>query len=425
MSNASLNMLQLPALRAKMGDWIYYSAFMKLGDVAERVSLADEIHRHKELREMIQRQVDDSNHAEAIKKYLLTQEQRFFNSLVLGVYGGDPDFYELTIGNSAQMKGSELPAYLNGALGILRLTGAEKMFAIDGQHRVVGIKKAVQENASLKDDEIIVLLVGHKTNDAGMERSRRLFTTLNRYAKPVSKADIIALDEDDIVAILTRMLVEQHPFFSKFLLVKKGKSIPATDKRFFTTLETLYDVIDTYLEKDTKEWKDAKKFRPSDQIIRREYRRLTSFWELLIEALPALSDLQGTEREDQRAAQYRNKNGGHLLYRPAGLMIVVEVIKTLVDDGYPLAGVISAIAKVPMQLTDDPWAGLLWDVTNRRMIMSGDNRSLAGRLLIFGITGTSTLTGKSEREMREELGGILGRPFRSIALPTWTKLRKR
>src|SRR5271154_5887829 len=98
MSNASLNMLQLPALRAKMGDWIYYSAFMKLGDVAERVSLADEIHRHKELREMIQRQVDDSNHAEAIKKYLLTQEQRFFNSLVLGVYGGDPDFYELTIG---------------------------------------------------------------------------------------------------------------------------------------------------------------------------------------------------------------------------------------------------------------------------------------------------------------------------------------
>jgi DNA sulfur modification protein DndB len=425
MSNASLNMLQLPALRARMGDWIYYSAFMKLGDVAERVSLADEIHRHKELREMIQRQVDDSNHAEAIKKYLLTQEQRFFNSLVLGVYGGDPDFYELTIGNSAQMKGSELPAYLNGALGILRLTGAEKMFAIDGQHRVVGIKKAVQENASLKDDEIIVLLVGHKTNDAGMERSRRLFTTLNRYAKPVSKADIIALDEDDIVAILTRMLVELHPFFSKFLLVKKGKSIPATDKRFFTTLETLYDVIDTYLEKDTKEWKDAKKFRPSDQIIRREYRRLTSFWELLIEALPALSDLQGTERDDQRAAKYRNKSGGHLLYRPAGLMIVVEVIKTLLDDGYPLAGVISAIAKVPMQLTDDPWAGLLWDVTNRRMIMSGDNRSLAERLLIFGITGSSILTGKSEREMREELGGILGKPFKSIALPAWTKLRKR
>jgi DNA sulfur modification protein DndB len=424
MNNNSLKMLQLPALRAKMGDWIYYSAFMKMGDIAERVSLADEIHRHKELRDLIQRQVDDSNHAEAIKKYLLTQEQRFFNSLVLGVYGGDPDFYELSIGNSDQMKSSELPQYLNGALGILRLAGTEKMFAIDGQHRVVGIKKAVLENASLKDDEVVVLLVGHKTSDAGMERSRRLFTTLNRYAKPVSKADIIALDEDDIVAILTRMLVEQHPFFSKFLLVKKGKAIPATDKRFFTTLETLYDVIDTYLSKETKEWKDAKKFRPSDQVIRREYRKLTSFWNSFIEAIPALADLKGSERDDQKAAQYRNKTGGHLLYRPAGLMIVVEVMKRMLDDGYALNKIVSAVAKIPMQLTDDPWAGLLWDVRNRRMIMSGDNRTLAERLLAFGLTGSTDLAGKSEQEMREELSGILGRPLKGMTLPRWSRLRK-
>ena len=68
--------LRVPALRAKMGDWIYYSAFMQMADIAERVSLADDIHRHKELRDLIQRQVDDLGHAEAIKTYLLTQESK-------------------------------------------------------------------------------------------------------------------------------------------------------------------------------------------------------------------------------------------------------------------------------------------------------------------------------------------------------------
>ena len=424
MAETQRSALQVPALRAKMGDWVYYSAFLRMADIAERVSLADEIHEHKGLRDLIQRQVDSSGHAEAIKNYLLSQEQRFFNSLVVGVYGGDPDFYELAISNSPQMKSDALPAYMTGALGILQFDGTEKMFAIDGQHRVVGIKKAVLANGTLGDDEVIVLFVGHKRTAAGMERSRRLFTTLNRYAKPVSKADIIALDEDDIVAILTRMLVEQHPFFSRFLLVKKGKAIPATDKRFFTTLEALYDVIDTFLSQDTREWRSAKRNRPSDVMIRREYKKLTSFWDNFIAVTPALEDLMTSDIEEQKASLYRNRSGGHLLYRPAGLMIVIEVIKWLTDDGYDLNKVVAAIAKVPMQLTDAPWAGLLWDSTNRRMIMSGDNRALAGRLLAYGLTNSTKLTGRSEAEMRRELAGILQTRTSSVSLPSWSKLKK-
>jgi DNA sulfur modification protein DndB len=416
--------LQVPALRAKMGDWVYYSAFLRMADIAARVSLADEIHQHKALRDLIQRQVDSSGHAEAIKNYLLTQDQRFFNSLVVGVYGGDPDFYELAITSSPQMSSDNLPSYIKGALGILQFDGNEKMFAIDGQHRVVGIKKALLEKKELGEDEVIVLFVGHKTTTAGMERSRRLFTTLNRYAKPVSKADIIALDEDDIVAILTRMLVEQHPFFSRFLLVKKGKAIPATDKRFFTTLEALYDVIDTFLSQDSREWKSARRNRPGDSMLRREYKKLVSFWDSFISAVPALNDLLVSDIEDQRAANYRNRNGGNLLYRPAGLMIVIAVIKWLTDEGYDLKQIVPAIAEVPMQLTDDPWNGLLWDSTNRRMIMSGDNRVLAERLMVFGLTGDATITGKTEMEMRREWAGILQTKTSSLTLPSWFKLKK-
>ena len=66
---------------------------------------------------------------------------------------------------------------------------------------MVGIKEALKENPELGDDELAVIFIAHHTDSAGKERSRRLFTTLNKNAKPVSKGEIIALDEDDAMAI--------------------------------------------------------------------------------------------------------------------------------------------------------------------------------------------------------------------------------
>ena len=40
--------------------------------------------------------------------------------------------------------------------------------------------------------------VMHKNTTDGLEATRRLFTTLNKTAKPVSKNAVIALDEDDV-----------------------------------------------------------------------------------------------------------------------------------------------------------------------------------------------------------------------------------
>ena len=111
------------------------------------------------------------------------------------------------------------------------------------------------------------------------------------------------------------------------------------------------------------------------------------------------------------------------LYRPAGLMIVVEVIKTLIDAGYKLEDVVQAIAKIPMQLANEPWAGLLWDVTNRRMIMSADNRILAERLLAYGLTSDEDIAGRTARELRKEWAGILVKGIRSVALPSWVRLK--
>ena len=136
------NQLMLPAIRSQMGDWKYYISSMRMEDIAKRVSYAQEIHKRRELNELLQREV--SNRKKYIVKYLETQEQRFFNSIIVGVYKGSPEWYELAIGKNENFDPEYLPEYMKRAIGFLLLCGKEKLFAIDGQHRVAAIKDAVR-----------------------------------------------------------------------------------------------------------------------------------------------------------------------------------------------------------------------------------------------------------------------------------------
>ena len=197
--------LTLPALRGVIGSWVYYSCLVSLEEVAKRVRFADEIHKSKQLSGMIQRKLQSTRSAQ-IANYIKTQPERFFNSLVVATYGGKPDWQAITSINAKEGSTSELSSVSKEVLesvGFLTFYGDEKLFALDGQHRLAGIKRAVEEGLP-KDqaDEVSVIFVAHKVTPQGLERTRRLFTTLNKTARPVSKGDIIALDEDDVMAPL-------------------------------------------------------------------------------------------------------------------------------------------------------------------------------------------------------------------------------
>jgi len=72
-----------------MGDWVYYPTLMKLKDIAERVKIAEEIYQSKTLSAMVQQEIKRKRGKE-VKDYLLKQEQRFFNSLIVAIHEGDP-----------------------------------------------------------------------------------------------------------------------------------------------------------------------------------------------------------------------------------------------------------------------------------------------------------------------------------------------
>ena len=85
----------LPALRGIMGDWVYYSCLMSLDEVSKRVNFAKEIHKNEQLSDMIQRSLTDSR-SKSVAEYLKDQDERFFNSLVVATYGGEPSWLPLT-----------------------------------------------------------------------------------------------------------------------------------------------------------------------------------------------------------------------------------------------------------------------------------------------------------------------------------------
>ena len=179
-----------PAIRARMGDWWYYTATMTFAEIAERVKRVDEIYEASSLKTWIQRQVDDERRAQ-IATYLREQKQHFFNAIVLGIFDGAPDWFPVAVAKGHVQTNVELGERAATAFGLIKLSGREQIFAIDGQHRVEGIKAALEheDSAELAKEEQTVILVAHKTDAEGHQRTRRLFTTLNRYAVRVSQGE--------------------------------------------------------------------------------------------------------------------------------------------------------------------------------------------------------------------------------------------
>lgn len=431
--------LLLPAIRAGMGDWVYYISFLPMQEIASRISVVDEIHTTKSLKEQLQRAL--TKNATKIAEYLCNQEQRFFNAIVVGSYGGHPEWHEVSV----RSKEFAVPEQFQGALGFLQLDGSETLFAIDGQHRVVGIRKAVGREAELGDEEVAVIFVSgvsaskRRLDPTGFERTRRLFSTLNRYAKPVQQRDIIALDEDDVVAIVTRRLVEEHPLFVEKVAMNKNMPLPSTDRRHFTSLVALYGALDVYLRDRVKGWKDFKRERPGDKFVTKSYKSSKEYFDELCDSIVPLQEMRDAKGNDDDSddddaesvtatsvvTRYRKSSGGHLFFRPVGLILVTQVIRDLLDQDLSLRIAVRRITKVPMLLDAEPWANLLWDDGNNRMITAKENRSVGRLLMLYSVGGDIECLGYSEDRLKRELAGLLKREAGRVKLLRYAGARSR
>ena len=394
--------LNIPAIRGILGDIVYYTSSFTFKQIAERVKKIDqELHTSTSLKDQLQRSL--TKNYESITDYILSQKEHFFNALVLAVYDGDPVWNEIEVG----FKGED---YYN--MGFLRLNGEEKIFPVDGQHRVEGIKDAIKKSPELEDETIAVILIGHHKDKEGMEKTRRIFSTLNRYAKPVSTGDIIALDEDDTVAIVTRNMLESFPLFMNENISdeKKTKAIVEKDTKSFTSLIKLYEtnkVVYKYytsFRDNTKRIHSSTeidkflKFRPKQEDIDDFEKYLTEFWELFINSFEGMKEYVASTEKDA-AAKYRNReNGGLLYFRPVALpQLVTAILETCFRSKVTLSDSMSAYSQLEMCISKAPWVKVLWDAESRTMIMK--NKTLVRPLLMF-MYDRSVLNAKELESLR-------------------------
>lgn len=378
--------LNIPAIRGVLGDIVYYTSsftFKQISDYVKKID--DELHTSTSLKDQLQRSL--TNNYESITNYILSQKEHFFNSLVLAVYDGDPEWNEIEI----RFKDTDYYT-----MGFLRFNGEEKIFPVDGQHRVEGIKEAIKQNPGLEDETISVILIGHHKDKEGMEKTRRIFSTLNRYAKPVSTGDIIALDEDDTVAIVTRDMLECFPLFMNENISdeKKTKAIAEKDTKSFTSLIKLYEtnkIIYKYYTSFRDQTKRIHtstdidkflKFRPKQEEIDRFEKYLTDFWTLFINSFDGMKEYV-TSTDKDSAAKFRNRDEGGLLYfRPIALpQLVSAILETTFRINVSLNDCMSAYSKLEMHISQEPWVKVLWDADSHTMIMK--NKTLLRPLLMF------------------------------------------
>lgn len=401
--------MKLPAIRACIGDWVYYVATMTFKDVAENVKKVDnELHKSELLKELLQRSI--TSNYKNIAQYIQSQQERFFNALVLAVYDGDPLWHEV------RLEYDDGTEFYN--LGVLELSKDEKIFPVDGQHRVEGIKEAVKNNDAYNEEEVPVIFISHKTDDYGMQRSRRLFSTLNRYAKPVSMRDIIALDEDDIVAIVSRDLIDRHPLFTnERLLDAKTKSIPETNEKAFTTIITFYQCNYELLwllvkdmtvynaegqkAKGKSKLKEFIRRRPSDQIIEQFNALCNDFWNSLSRTY---TDFEQYLSNSPDSTLYRNRNGGNVLFRPIALLPFVRAtVKYASAHDVTFETVFSRFPHRLLLLDNVIWRNVMWNKEKKTMIVN--NQALTERIILYYLD-SNLLSEKELSTMKLDLKSI-------------------
>ncbi len=414
MREAKLKPVILPALRGVMGDWVYYSCLMQITDISSRVSFADDVHEHQGLSDMIQRALNRTRRRQ-IANYLKTERQRFFNSLVVAVYGGEPNWHALTNVRNAREDDllKDISPETVESVGFLTLRGDEKLFALDGQHRLAGIKTVVDEGYEpALDDEVNVIFVAHQRTQEGLERTRRLFTTLNKTARAVTKGDIIALDEDDVMAICVRRLIEETDLFpERRILFVQSNNIPAGNYECLTTIGNLYDVLTILFTQARSELRKAKsaltRSRPDDETLDLYFEYATEFVALLRTYFPELDEFFTSYDVEHTVRMYRGDDEGNALYRPIGLDVFAQIIARVTQET-SLSEAIAIASSLPRKLNDPPYTGLIWQPpsgTNAGRIITR-NKVAAREILSYmiGRNGSSYSPARLLELYRRETG---------------------
>ncbi|MGK7885049.1 MAG: DGQHR domain-containing protein, partial [Crocosphaera sp.] len=341
----------------------------------------------------------------------------------------------------------------NDSIGMLNIGKSYSIFALDGQHRLMGIqglmellktgkldvynkdKKATGNPITLDDlieeydldplvlqslskekvgIEIIPAVIKGETYEEARRRVRSVFVHVNRMAISLSKGQLVLLNEDDGFAIVSRRLAITHPLLKdrdeKYWnsRVNWDSATIASKSTVLTTLQALQDMTEGYLESKFSHWKNKNKknlisLRPNDEEIEEGLNLLSQLFNGLAN-LPSYRQLeQGVKTYELRRFKHEKGGGeGNFLFRPVGQIALAQALGFLVfSQNFDLETIIKKLIYFDeiggfsyMDTSQSIWYGILYDPMKKRIQVSG--KKLASRLLIYLLGGVKDDLEKAE-----------------------------
>jgi DNA sulfur modification protein DndB len=436
-----------PCVRGRLGTWSYFSTKMSAESLAESVQFAAKIEEAKVLDRLVQRELNESRAKDDIARYLSFQDGRFFNSIVVAAWEGSPTFFQVDLAADPRFE-MIADRKFEQSFGVLRFDGSQRYYALDGQHRLRAIRALLSQETEYpvpsgfaKDEFPVIIVVPNEgeTFENFVPRYRRLFSNLNRYAKPMDQMTIVSMDEDDAIAIATRRLIVEHEFFwwekdeASRIKVQKGKSISETENCLLT-LVGLYEMNQDFLwsakrqEQTRAKLRDWIKERPSDADLDAMNSELREIWNAVLGELPELSTEVTTDFRSRKGDDFEREGRtvvNHLLFRPIGQRLLSRIVRYLIDDsspGTPVAAAIKGLASIEWRLYKAPWRHLLtqYDSTSDSWTMRTDKESQAVALDILRfITGIDQLDAPGIDTLRSKWQSLLVNPDQGYPERAW------
>lgn len=311
----------VPCLRGVLGNWVFYPALLRAEEISNYIMSSKEIREAKALDDYLQR--DLKPRVRKIVKYLRTQDTRFFSSIILGVFDALPNWIEFNLSGIAERYGVSQISDAQSSLGLMEFHGNEKMFAIDGQHRVEAIKQAFADFPErVQDDQYPVIFVAHVDDKEGKVRTRRLFSDINKNAVSVSGGDKVVIDEDEICAIVTRRVYADYTPFNggeEVAVTEKKEQLAKDGRERFTSLLAVHTACQR-LKKLFRKPRGTLEHAPEN--IANFQAIVVGFFDFVIENEPTLKRYFRQRETTPKAERTNNRN---LFFRPVGLELLARL----------------------------------------------------------------------------------------------------
>ena len=402
---------------------------------------------------LVQRPVDWTRQ-ETLARYLVSEPMHMFPPLLLVVtspWVDNPDAPEWIDGRASRSTYDYTVFGSFPGFGVINLDPASfQIYALDGQHRVIGIRGAVElvqtgmlqpkdKTGKAKGDpvqikdwlvdganaansllgetigiKLIPAVIEGETAKEASDRIAGVFVHVNQTSRPLKEGELAQIDPSDGYSIVARTIATEHPFLKKEpgcgARVNFSNNTVALRSTVFTTLATVKRMSRHYLESDpafaawsgkAQRSKTLAKKPQSDEIALAEV-RISEFWDEFA-SLPSLTKLDpptsASTGEFRRLPTDTDPGLGHLLFRPVGQQLLAEAVGRVLHDrvvGLSLTEIFTILGEYDtrggFEIAEpaNPWYGVLFSPSGSNVLVKGQN--LGADLLVYMLGGYGTDT---------------------------------